>query len=296
MMTDADSTERKGRLRWDTLLAACSAAPLLQRVSIYPWWASAIIWGALSGAFYYSARWLFDRYRLGRAAKTAIILVAWLIAIIAGAVFEVNAPADLFPPDRMGRRRVTIPGFESAVNQATAFGDRSGDAARSFATAGQRALQLLTEQQTSKTQLQDRLSAISVTLASLEAAMQAHAVFREFVLANQSEILNSVEGALLVRIAEMCPAEYSEFAAAFGNFLRRARLLDDYALLNWEALQTAAGGSMAAYDQLFSDLDAARERYNAAYSSHQTCIAAAAVDDPELGQIVGEVQREVGRH
>jgi len=296
MMTDVESNERKGRRRWDALLAACTAVPLLQRVSIYPWWASAIIWGAFGGVFYYSARWLFDRYHLGRAAKTAIIVVGWVVAIVAGAVFEVNAPRDRFPPDRMGRRLVTIPGFESALNQATAFSNRSGETARALATASQRALQLLPEQQTSKIQVQERISALSEALAKLEASTQAHAMFRDFVLAKQSEISSSAGGALLVRIAGMCPSEYSEFAAAFGNLLKRARLLDDYSLLNWEALQAAPGGSVAAYDQLFSDLDTARERYNAAYSSHQTCIAAAAASDPELAQIFGEVQREMGGH
>lgn len=293
-MSDIRGPERRKGRRWDALLAACATPLLLQRLSIHPWWASAIAWGAAGGALYYASRWLFDRYHLGRAAKAAIIAVGWFAAILAGVTFEMNAPEQLFPSDRLGRRTVVIPGFESAFTQAAAFSDRSGKAARALSTASQRAFALLVEQQSSEVQVQGRISALSEAQARLEAAAQAHGIFRDFVLANQSAIVGFEGGALMVRIAALCPSEYNQFGAAFSDFLKRARLLDDYTLMNWDALQAGPSGAAAAYDQLFLDLEVARERYNTAFSAHQSCIAAASGNDPELARIFGEIQREIG--
>jgi hypothetical protein len=97
----------------------------LQHVSIDPWWASAIVWGASGGTLYYASRWLFDRYHLNRAAKTAIIAIAWLTAILATVNFEMNASEQLFPTDRFGRRTIVVPGVGSAAfTKAAALGYR----------------------------------------------------------------------------------------------------------------------------------------------------------------------------
>jgi hypothetical protein len=143
--------------------------------------------------------------------------------------------------------------------------------------------------------MQSRISALSEAQARLAAAAEAEATFREFALANQSEIANAEGGALMVRIAGLCNSEYNQYVVAFGDLLKKAQLLDDYTLMNWDAIQTAAGRPVGAYQQLLAETDGAGNIYNTALSAHQSCIAAAAGTDPELARVLGEAQSEVGR-